>query len=41
MTQEHPITPQPELVQQWNTEAAYAKISDQRYIATQAARLGC
>ena len=40
MTQEHPITPPPELVQQWNTEAAYAKISDQRYIATQAARWG-
>ena len=40
MTQQHPITPPPELVQQWNTEAAYAKISDQRYIATQAARWG-
>ena len=36
----HPITPPPELIRQWNTEAAYAKISDQRYIATQAARWG-
>lgn len=40
MTTEHPITPPPELIRQWNTEAASAKISDQRYIATQAARWG-
>ncbi len=40
MTQEHPITPPPELIRKWNEEAANAPMADQRYIATQAARWG-
>ena len=38
MTQEHPITPPPELVQQWHTEAGNQPFHV--YIATQAARWG-
>ena len=37
---EHPITPPPELVQRWDSEAATAAMPDQIYIATQAARWG-
>jgi hypothetical protein len=46
MTQEHPITPPPELIRKWNLDelhiedAATAPLADQRYIATQAARWG-
>jgi len=40
MTQEHPITPPPELIRKWNEEAANTPMADQRYIATQAARWG-
>ena len=40
MTQEHPITPPPELIRKWSEEAANAPMADQRYIATQAARWG-
>ena len=40
MTQEHPITPPPELIRKWNEEVATAPMADQRYIATQAARWG-
>lgn len=40
MATEHPITPPPELVQEWDKEAATAPMADQRYIATQAARWG-
>ena len=41
MTQEqHPITPSIELVKQWFEEAATAPMSDQRYIAIEAARWG-
>jgi hypothetical protein len=35
-----PITPPPELVRQWDAEAATADMPDQVYIATQAARWG-
>ena len=38
--QQHPITPSPELIRQWNEEAATAPMADQRYIATKAARWG-
>lgn len=37
---DHPITPPPELVQQWDSKAATADMPDQLYIATQAARWG-
>jgi hypothetical protein len=40
MTQEHPITPSPDLIRQWNEDAATAPMADQRYIAIQAARWG-
>ena len=43
MTQEHPITPPPELVQKWSTTVyQQTEDDDQRdlYIATQAARWG-
>jgi len=40
MTQEHPITPLPELIRKWNVDAVDAPIADKRYIATQAARWG-
>ena len=40
MTENHPITPPPELIRKWNEEAATAPMADQRYIATQAARWG-
>lgn len=41
MTQEHPITPPPELVQQWMHEASGQPPGpDARVIATQAARWG-
>ena len=40
MTQEHPITPPPELIRKWNVDAVDAPIADKRYIATQAARWG-
>jgi hypothetical protein len=39
-TNNHPITPPPELVQQWDSEAVAAKIPGQLYLATQAARWG-
>jgi len=39
-TNNHPITPPPELVQQWDSEAVAAKIPGQLYLATQAARSG-
>jgi hypothetical protein len=35
---DHPITPPPELVQQWDSEAVAAKIPGQLYLATQAAQ---
>ena len=38
--QQHPITPPPKLVRQWDQEAATAPMADQRYIAIQAARWG-
>lgn len=38
--QQQPITPPPELVRQWTTEAASANIADERYIAIAAARWG-
>jgi hypothetical protein len=39
MTQEHPITPPPELLRQWRTDAQEVLPSDSYfYIATQAAR---
>jgi hypothetical protein len=37
---EHPITPPPELVQQWGSEAVAAEMPEQLYIATMAARWG-
>jgi hypothetical protein len=37
---DHPITPPPELVRQWDSEAVSAKMPWQLYIATQAARWG-
>ena len=37
---DHPITPPPELVQQWDSEAVAAEMPEQLYIATQAARWG-
>ena len=40
MTQEHPITPPPELVLQWYTEADNQLSPYYDYIATQAARWG-
>jgi hypothetical protein len=40
MTEQHPITPPPELVRKWNEETATAPMADQRYIAIQAARWG-
>jgi hypothetical protein len=45
MTQQHPITPPPELVKQWWKEAQQADYSDGlpcwlNYVATQAARWG-
>jgi hypothetical protein len=39
-TNNHPITPPPELVQQWDSEAVAAEIPGQFYLATQAARWG-
>jgi hypothetical protein len=40
MTDQHPITPPPELVQQWDSEAVAAEMPGQFYLATQAARWG-
>jgi hypothetical protein len=45
MTDQHPITPPPELIQQWLGEffgcTVYGALSDsERYLATQAARWG-
>ena len=40
MTQEHPITPPPELVQQWYNECPEANEASLPYVATQAARWG-
>ena len=41
MTQEHPITPPPELVQQWATDGHHQDYCTRtEYIATQAARWG-
>jgi hypothetical protein len=44
MTQEHPITPPPELVEQWSAEiyeqTACEEITCSQHIATQAARWG-
>lgn len=40
MAEQHPITPSPELVRQWNEAAATAAMPDQIYIATKAARWG-
>ena len=41
MTQEHPITPSPELVEQWYEEwTAHLAISKVIHVATQAARWG-
>jgi hypothetical protein len=37
---DHPITPPPELVEQWDSEAVAAEMPEQLYIATQAARWG-
>ena len=36
----HPITPPPELVQQWDAEAAFEYLPSQTHIATQSARWG-
>ena len=40
MTSQALITPPPELVQQWDSEAVAAEIPGQLYLATQAARWG-
>ena len=40
MIENHPITPPPELVQQWTSKAAIENMPEQIYIATQAARWG-
>ena len=40
MTTEHPITPPPELVQQWRIQAPVARDGREQWIATQAARWG-
>jgi hypothetical protein len=43
MTQKHPITPPPELVQQWRVEAAnrqYVSLEFDEYIAEEAAQYG-
>ena len=42
MTQEHPITPPPELVQQWNDQVSYydSTLAVIQVIATQAANWG-
>jgi hypothetical protein len=43
MTPDHPVTPPPELVEQWNEEWLRAKVKHDNlgtYIATQAARWG-
>ena len=40
MKNEHPITPPPELVQQWYNECPEANEASLPYIATQAARWG-
>lgn len=37
---DHPITPPPELVRQWDSKAVAAGMPEQLYIATQAARWG-
>ena len=37
---DHPITPPPALVQQWDSEAVAAEMPEQLYIATMAARWG-
>jgi hypothetical protein len=37
---DHPITPPPELVKQWDMEALTVDMPDQVYLATQAARWG-
>jgi len=40
MTEQHPITPPPELVQQWYNECPEANEASLPYVATQAARWG-
>jgi len=40
MNAQHPITPPPELVQQWETEAAHTTKDEMWHIAVQAARWG-
>ena len=41
MTNQHPITPPPELVQQWREESSTGKLHfSPQYLATQAARWG-
>jgi len=42
MTEQHPITPPPELVEQWNEEGSYEDGTDDwaMFLATQAARWG-
>jgi hypothetical protein len=40
MTQEHPITPPPELVEEWFTEQRGLSEASRQHIATQAARWG-
>ncbi len=40
MTEQHPITPPPELIRKWDKEAATVPMADQHYIAIQAARWG-
>ena len=41
MTTEHPITPPPELVQQWYDAIDNSSTSWKQELATQAARWGC
>ena len=40
MTEQHPITPPPELVQQWYNECPEANEASLPYVATQAAQWG-
>jgi len=40
MTEQHPITPPPELVQQWFDDARNAWAEPQHYVATRAAQWG-
>ena len=41
MTQTHPITPPPELIEQWQDESPETQIADHvQYLATQAAQWG-